>query len=169
MPSNAIYEYHHVYGIELDNIAYVASYFHVQMTTLVRRACFISSFHQPTHFTPTSQSNSFKFLHGTYCVFDCFSRMDVRVEISASGAMHSYVVAFRFLTRNRTSYLVADMQSTSTGHISPSPMTHGDSVRCVRRRKKKPQLSSFLCHPFSFPPPTIAPGLIDPASTECDP
>ena len=82
--------------------------------------------------TPTVQSSSFKFLHGTYCVFDCFSRMDVRVEISASGAMHSYVHACLYLKRRSTSCIVPDMQSTSTGHISPSPMTHGDSVRCVR-------------------------------------
>ncbi|KAJ3063555.1 hypothetical protein HDU98_000672 [Podochytrium sp. JEL0797] len=76
-----ISSYHYVLGVDSSSSASVAAYLNSLSYALV----------SPTPKTP----NPWKIRSGTYCCFNAFSRVDVRVEVRIPGGVESYVVDLR--------------------------------------------------------------------------
>ncbi|KAJ3143095.1 hypothetical protein HK100_011394 [Physocladia obscura] len=76
-----ISSYHFALGVDCSSSASLAAYLNSLSYTLV----------SPTPKTP----NPWKIKSGTYCCFNAFSRVDVRVEVRIPGGVESYVVDLR--------------------------------------------------------------------------
>ncbi|KAI9336504.1 Chs5p-Arf1p-binding proteins-domain-containing protein [Obelidium mucronatum] len=76
-----ISSYHYVLGVDSSSSASVAAYLNSLSYALV----------SPNPKTP----NPWKIRSGTYCCFNAFSRVDVRVEVRIPGGVESYVVDLR--------------------------------------------------------------------------
>jgi Chs5-Arf1p-binding protein BUD7/BCH1 len=65
--------YHYIYGVNTSSLASIAAYFRKFVDSIER-------------------DKSVKVIFGCFCVYDCFSKLDVRVEIQIPGHSLSYLI-----------------------------------------------------------------------------
>ncbi|KAJ3077731.1 hypothetical protein HK102_005007, partial [Quaeritorhiza haematococci] len=77
--------YHYVLGTDASSSATLAAYLNSLIYTIEESQGWFSS----------SKSNIWKIKSGTYCCFNAFSRVDVRVDVRIPGGVDSYMVDLR--------------------------------------------------------------------------
>eukprot|EP00124_Ichthyophonus_hoferi_P002813 Ihof_evm2s211 gene=Ihof_evmTU2s211 len=76
-PASLIGSYHHIYGLDCSSPAAIAAYF----TTLVNDLG-----------NPNMSKGIWRIQSGTYCSYNAFARVDVRVEVTMPGSVNAYVL-----------------------------------------------------------------------------
>eukprot|EP00124_Ichthyophonus_hoferi_P004051 Ihof_evm1s403 gene=Ihof_evmTU1s403 len=116
VPPSQLGTYHYVYGLDVSSPAYVAAYFNTLLNDSVKGP------------------GAWRVQSGTYCSYNAFARVDVRIEVTMPGTVNAYVLdgeGRRFGCDDRIwqeVHVCAMLRVLSM----PSPITHHiDALRIV--------------------------------------
>lgn len=74
--------YHYLLGVDASSMATLAAYLNSLMYTIEEA-------------NASAGKSQWKLKSGTYCCFNAFSRVDVRVEVKIPGGVDGYIVDLR--------------------------------------------------------------------------